>query len=171
MDAFVSEIRIMGFDFAPAGWAQCNGQLVPVSQNTALFALLGTIYGGNGQTTFALPDLQERVPMFWGQGDGLSQRSEGESGGENEVTLKQAEMPMHTHSLMGDNQTGDTPLPAGHTLARYANAYQTNTSQKLTTLSAQAVESSGKDQPHNNIMPSLVVNFCIALSGLFPERP
>jgi microcystin-dependent protein len=130
MDPFVAEIRIFGFNFAPKGWAFCNGQLMPISQNTALFSLLGTTYGGDGKSTFALPDLQGNAPMQPGQGQGLSLRDLGQLGGTESVTLLQSEMPVHTHSLMASVDPADSQIPtANATLARSSggNAYTTNT--------------------------------------------
>src|SRR5437588_2259354 len=123
MDPFVAEIRIFPFNFAPKGWAFCDGQILPLSQNTALFSLLGTTYGGDGKSNFALPDLQGRAPMHPGQGPGLSLRSLGEQGGEDTVTLLQEEIPAHTHSLQASNQPGEDPSPAGEALGRSTGAY------------------------------------------------
>src|SRR5215210_4417693 len=125
-DPFVAEIRIFPFNFAPKGWAWCDGQLLPLSQNTALFSLLGTTYGGDGKSNFALPDLQGRAPMHPGQGPGLSLHDLGESGGSETVTLLESEIPAHSHTFRGSNANGDTPFPAANTLARYGNfnAYQ-----------------------------------------------
>lgn len=170
-DPFVAEIRIYPFNFAPKGWAFCDGQLLPLSQNTALFSLLGTTYGGNGKSNFALPNLQGRAPMQPGQGPGLSLHDLGETGGSDTVSLLESEIPSHSHALRANNTLGDTPIPSGNTLARYTNnAYQTNTAANLVPLSDQAVPPAGGDQPHNNLMPYLTFNFCIALQGVFPPR-
>lgn len=170
-DPFVAEIRIYPFNFAPKGWAFCDGQLLPLSQNTALFSLLGTTYGGNGKSNFALPNLQGRSPMQPGQGPGLSLHDLGEAGGSETVTLLESEIPSHSHALRANNTLGDTPIPAGNTLARYINnAYQTNTTANLVSLSDQALPPAGGDAPHNNMMPYLTFNFCIALQGVFPPR-
>lgn len=170
-DPFVAEIRIFPFNFAPKGWAWCDGQLLPLSQNTALFSLLGTTYGGDGKSTFALPDLQGRAPMQPGQGPGLSLHDLGETGGSETVTLLESEIPMHSHTLRGNNNLGDTPVPSGNTLARYVNnAYQQNTSANLVQMSPSALTPAGGDAPHNNMMPYLTFYFCIALQGVFPPR-
>jgi microcystin-dependent protein len=172
-DPFVAEIRIYPFNFAPTGWAFCDGQILPISQNTALFSLLGTTYGGDGRSNFALPDLQGNAPLHVGSaqpGPGLSVYDLGEMSGTETVTLLQSEIPSHTHTLRANNTLGDTPTPAGKTLARYANAYQQNTTQNLVPLAVQALPLAGGDQPHNNMQPYLTLNFCIALQGIFPPR-
>jgi microcystin-dependent protein len=169
-DPFVAEIRIFPFNFAPKGWAWCDGQLMPLSQNTALFSLLGTTYGGDGKSTFALPNLQGRAPMHHGQGPGLSPHNLGESAGLETVTLLESEMPVHQHTLRGSNSLGDSPLPTGNSLARYANAYQQNTSQNMTSMSPSALAPAGGSAPHNNMQPYLTFYFCIALQGIFPPR-
>jgi microcystin-dependent protein len=170
-DPFVAEIRIFPFNFAPKGWAWCDGQLLPLSQNTALFSLLGTTYGGNGKSNFALPDLQGRAPMHPGQGPGLSLHDLGETGGSETVTLIESEIPAHTHALRGNNSLGDSPLPGGNTLARYVNnAYQTNTTSNLVSMSASSLTPAGGDLPHNNLQPYLTFYFNIAMQGVFPPR-
>ncbi len=171
-DPFVAEIRIFPFNFAPNGWAFCDGQLLPLSQNTALFSLLGTTYGGNGKSNFALPNLQGRVPMFWGQGPGLSLRDIGESGGSETVTLLESEIPSHSHTLMASSSPASSRTPGGNALARSrgGNVYQTNTSQNLVSMAPETVNAAGGDQPHNNMQPYLAFNFCIALQGVFPPR-
>jgi microcystin-dependent protein len=170
---FVAEIRIFPFNFAPTGWALCNGQLLPISQNTALFALLGTTYGGDGKSTFALPNLQGSSAMHPGQGPGLSLHDLGEVGGTDTVTLLQSEIPFHTHTLRGTNTTGDNPTPGGNTLARpgSTNIYQQNSTANLVPMAPQALSIAGSSLPHNNLMPYLTLNFCIALQGVFPPRP
>jgi microcystin-dependent protein len=178
---FVAEIRIFAFSFAPTGWALCAGQLMPISQNTALFSLLGTTYGGDGKSTFALPNLQGSAPMQQGQGPGLTDRVLGETGGEQNLTLITSEMPVHAHTVNADTNFGTTPDPngniymrgnfddgAGHTGG--VQVYNTNTTPN-TLLSPFAVGVAGSSFPHNNMMPSLGVNFCIALQGVFPARP
>ena len=172
MDPFVAEIRIFPFNFAPRGWAFCDGQLLPISQNTALFSLLGTTYGGNGQSNFALPDMQGNAPMHPGQGPGLSLHDLGETGGSDTVSLLQSEMPLHNHTLRGNNTLGDIPSPAGNALARYANAYQqdTTTPANQVLMAQQGLPPAGGDQPHNNLQPYLTLNFCIAMQGVFPPR-
>jgi microcystin-dependent protein len=171
-DPFVAEIRIFPFSFAPKGWARCDGQLLPISQNTALFALLGTMYGGDGKSTFGLPNLQGRAAMHPGQGPGLSQRELGESGGSDTVTLQQAEIPAHTHQARGNNGIGDSPIPAGNALARLGslNTYQTNSSANLVPMAPESLAPSGGGTPHNNLQPYLTLLFCIALQGVFPPR-
>ena len=171
-DPFVAEIRIFPFNFAPKGWAWCDGQLLPLSQNTALFSLLGTTYGGNGKSNFALPDLQGRAPMHPGQGPGLSLHDLGETGGSETVTLLESEIPAHSHALRGSNTLGDTPFPAGNTLARYGNfnAYQQTTNANLVSMAPESLAPAGGDQPHNNLQPYLTFYFCIALQGVFPPR-
>jgi microcystin-dependent protein len=172
-DPFVAEIRIFPFNFAPTGWAFCNGQLLPLSQNTALFSLLGTVYGGDGKSTFALPDLEGNAPMHPGQGPGLSLYDLGQFGGSETVTLLQTEMPIHTHVLSASNQPGEDPAPSpNHVLARSVGAslYQNNISQNLVAMASQALAPSGSSFPHNNMMPYLTLNFCIALQGVFPPR-
>lgn len=171
-DPFVAEIRIFPFNFAPRGWAWCDGQLLPLSQNTALFSLLGTTYGGNGQSNFALPDLQGRTPMHPGQGPGLSLHDLGETGGTETVSLLQSEIPSHSHALMAQNNPlGSTAVPAGNTFTRPAsgNLYD-GTSLSNVAMSDSAITPAGGDQPHNNMMPYLTFYFCIALQGVFPPR-
>jgi microcystin-dependent protein len=173
-DPFVAEIRIFPFNFAPRGWAFCDGQLLPLSQNTALFSLLGTTYGGNGKSNFALPDLQGRAPMHPDQGPGLSLHDLGETGGSETVTLLESELPAHAHALRANADFADLQVPtAARSLARSqnANAYQTTTNQQIVSLAPQALAPAGGDQPHNNLMPYLTFNFCIALQGEFPQRP
>lgn len=171
-DPFVAEIRIFPFNFAPRGWAWCDGQLMPISQNTALFSLLGTTYGGNGSTNFALPDLQGRAPMHPGQGPGLSLHDLGETGGSETVTLLQSEIPSHAHALRADTQDpGDNFAPGPLMVLGRANAYQTTTNTNLATLAPQALAPTGGDAPHNNLQPYLTFYFCIALQGVFPPRP
>lgn len=171
-DPFVAEIRIFPFNFAPRGWAWCDGQLLPLSQNTALFSLLGTNYGGNGKSNFALPNLQGRAAMHPGQGPGLSLHDLGETGGSDTVTLLESEMPAHTHTLRGNRNVAESPDPTGNALARTSsiNVYQTNTNQNLVAMSPQALAPAGSSQPHNNLMPYLTFYFCIALQGVFPPR-
>jgi microcystin-dependent protein len=171
MDPFVAEIRIIPFNFAPRGWAFCDGQILPLSQNTALFSLLGTVYGGNGKSNFALPDLQGRVPMHPGQGPGLSLHDLGETGGSETVTLLESEIPSHNHGLRAFLDPGDLADPNTRSLARSGtgNLYQTN-AVGLTPMSPQAIAPTGSDLPHNNLMPYLTLNFVIALQGVFPPR-
>lgn len=161
----------MPFNFAPRGWAFCNGQLLPISQNTALFSLLGTTYGGDGKSTFALPDLQGRAPMQWGQGPGLSYRDLGETGGSETVSVLDSEMPSHNHPLKAVNDVGDVNTPANMSMARSTGGAVYNTANTpLTQLSVQTLTPSGGSQPHNNMQPYLTLNFCIAMQGVFPPR-
>jgi microcystin-dependent protein len=168
-DQFVAEIRVFGFNFPPAGWAFCNGQLLPLSQNTALYALLGTVYGGDGKSTFALPNLQGSVPVHPDDQSGYFD-SLGQQGGTEFLTLLQSEIPVHTHALGAIDVTGETPVPTNNTLARYPGAYQTNTAANLQQMAPQSMSVAGSSFPHNNNMPYLVLNFCIALQGIFPPR-
>jgi microcystin-dependent protein len=172
-DPFVAEIRIFPFNFAPKGWAFCDGQLLPLSQNTALFSLLGTTYGGDGKSNFALPDLQGSAPMHPGQGPGLSLHDLGEISGSETVTLLESEIPSHNHFLRAwSTDPADVQAPSSFVaLARSSggNAYTTNTAG-LVSLASEALAPAGGDQPHNNMMPYLTFNFCIALQGVFPPR-
>ncbi|MDZ4812662.1 MAG: tail fiber protein [Pseudomonadota bacterium] len=173
-DPFVAEIRIFPFNFAPRGWAWCDGQLLPLSQNTALFSLLGTTYGGNGKSNFALPDLQGRAPMHPGQGPGLSLHDLGETGGSETVSLLESEIPSHTHAFQTTTEDGTqgTLTAGGVTVATSVNGtlYQTVTTANLVQMNASAIAPAGGDQPHNNMMPYLTFYFCIALQGVFPPR-
>jgi microcystin-dependent protein len=171
-DPFVAEIRIFPFNFAPKGWAFCDGQLLPLSQNTALFSLLGTTYGGNGKSNFALPDLQGRAPMHPGQGPGLSLHDLGETGGAETVTLLESEIPLHPHAMMAQNVPANVAAPSSAvTLARSSGgfAYQ-STNPIPVAASDQMVGPAGGDAPHNNMQPYLTLYFCIALQGVFPPR-
>ena len=171
-DPFVAEIRIFPFNFAPKGWAWCDGQLMPLSQNTALFSLLGTTYGGNGKSNFALPDLQGRAPMHPGQGPGLSLHDLGETGGSETVTLLESEIPSHSHTPRASSDDGDLKAPTNtRVLARSSNGFlYQNSDAGIQPMSAQALTSAGGDQPHNNMQPYLTLYFCIALQGVFPPR-
>jgi len=171
-DPFVAEIRIFPFNFAPKGWAWCNGQLLPLSQNTALFSLLGTTYGGDGKSNFALPDLEGRAPMHPGQGPGLSLHDLGETGGSETVTLLESEIPAHAHAIIAQVPPADTNLPTGAVLARTANAtpYLPPAGAPLVAMSPNALAPAGGDQPHNNMQPYLTFFFNIALQGVFPPR-
>ena len=168
-DPFVAEIRIFPFNFAPSGWAWCDGQLLPLSQNTALFSLLGTTYGGNGASTFALPNLQGRASMHPGQGPGLSLHDLGETGGSETVTLLESEIPAHAHTLNTSSGPADALNPATLALGTGNNVYAPPGN---TTLAApEALAPAGGSQPHNNMQPYLTFYFCIALQGVFPPRP
>ena len=174
-DPFVAEIRIFPFNFAPKGWAWCNGQLLPLSQNTALFSLLGTTYGGDGKSNFALPDLEGRAPMHPGQGPGLSLHDLGETGGSETVTLLESETPFHNHILKSsaEDADADNPAPTNVTggsagVSLYLGA--PNSVVVANQLSPNALAPTGGDQPHNNLMPYLTYYFNIALQGVFPPR-
>jgi microcystin-dependent protein len=170
-DPYVGEIRLVGFTFAPRGWAICAGQLLPISQNTALFSLLGTNYGGNGVSTFALPDLQGRSPIHWGQGPGLSQRFVGEQGGVESVTLLQTEMPLHSHALVASSAEGGDRSPANERLAAGIGGINTYAAPaSMTAMSPQAITPAGSSLPHNNFQPYLTLTPIIALQGVFPPR-
>ncbi len=171
-DPFVAEIRMFPFNFAPKGWAWCDGQLLPLSQNTALFSLLGTTYGGNGKSNFALPDLQGRAPMHPGQGPGLSLHDLGETGGSETVSLLESEIPSHAHTLRANSDTATRSAPGVALLARAIGrpAYQSVTNGNLTSMNDNSLAPAGGDQPHNNLQPYLTVYFCIALQGVFPPR-
>jgi len=171
MDPFVAEIRIFPFNFPPKGWAFCDGQLLPLSQNTALFSLLGTTYGGDGKSNFALPDMQGNAPMHPGQGPGLSLHDLGETGGSETVTLLQSEIPAHSHNVMANTAPADNNAPAPtFVLAQSTgtNAYSSQGSNA--TLSVNTLVPAGGSLPHNNMMPYLTLNFCIALQGVYPPR-
>lgn len=167
MDPFLGEIRPVGFNFAPVGWALCQGQILPISQNTALFSLLGTTYGGNGQTTFALPDLRGRVPVGRGQGPGLAIHDLGEVSGEENHTLVVSTLPAHSHSATASTHpatsysSSDTPAVSPRDVYGTADG---------SALASDTVVSAGGNQPHNNMQPFLTVNFVIALQGIFPPR-
>ena len=180
-DQFVAEIRIFGFNFAPKGWAQCNGQLMPIQQNTALFSLLGTTYGGNGSSNFALPNLMGNIPLHVGRnqpGPGLSIYDLGQVGGSPTVTLLAAEMPMHSHAPTVTTTTGTVLDATNNQPAQaFTGNFQGNTQGLVYSPTAPAVQLpvqsiglTGGSQPHNNIMPTLFLNYCIALQGVFPAR-
>src|SRR5689334_10732904 len=162
-EPFLSEIKIVSFNFPPKGWALCNGQFLPINQNQALFALLGTTYGGNGQTTFALPNLRGRVPIHMGNGHTL-----GEAAGSTSVTVNIQQLPTHLHGLNATETAGAVALPTNNFLGKVNSMYGPATS--LTTMNPGSVTSVGGSQPHNNMMPYLVLNFIIALQGIFPSQ-
>ena len=178
-DQFLAEIRIFPFNFAPTGWAFCNGQLIPISQNTALFALLGTYYGGDGKSTFALPNMISNAPMQHGQGQGLSERFLGEMSGVEQITLLQSEIPVHSHSIGANTANANTDQPTNAVLARGFFTFQGNSGSvpsysnnaPNTGMSFQSMAPAGGGLPHNNMQPYLTLNFCIALQGVFPQRP
>ena len=167
---FVAEIRIVGFNFAPRGWATCQGQILPISQNTALFSLLGTTYGGDGRTTFALPNLQGNAPMHPGQGAGLTPRVLGETSGSTTVTLSSTQIPVHTHALSASPLPAETNVAAGANLSRSSGASVYAAAGNNVALSPTALGNVGGSQPHNNMQPYLTLNFVIALQGIFPPR-
>jgi len=169
---FIAEIRIFPFNFAPKGWAFCDGQILPLSQNTALFSLLGTTYGGDGKSNFALPNLQGSSPMQQGQSAGLSLRDLGETGGEDALTLLISEIPAHTHAANCNSGMGDQYGPPGNFWATDAggnNEYNAAATPNM-PMAAGALGPTGGNQPHNNLQPYLVLNFCIALQGVYPPR-
>ena len=179
MEPFIGMIALFGFNFAPKGWAFCNGQLMSIAQNNALFALIGTTYGGDGITTFALPDLRGRVPKGFGQGPGLSSYSMGESSGSENVTLMSMQMPAHTHTLMVSTMPATSNNPDGHVMAvsngsvpslEASASVNTYGTQLSGIASPQAIGVSGGSQPHYNMQPFLTMNYCIALEGIFPSH-
>ena len=172
-EPFIGEIRLWAGNFAPRGWALCNGQLIGISQNTALFSILGTMYGGNGTTTFGLPNLVGRVPIHAGQGPGTSYYAEGEPGGVETVTLTLNELPSHTHQVNVSAEQAALVAPGPDRLLAQStdgNAYQSTTGQNLTPLNQQGLPPTGGDLPHDNMQPYLALSFIIALQGIFPPR-
>lgn len=169
-DPFVAEIRVFPFNFAPRGWAWCDGQLLPLSQNTALFSLLGTTYGGNGKSNFALPDLQGRAPMHPGQGPGLSLRDLGETGGSQTVTLLESEIPSHSHAFGVTLGDANERIPTSQLMGTGVGVGMYAPPGSVVTANAQMLTPAGGDQPHNNMQPYLTFYFCIALQGVFPPR-
>ncbi len=173
-EPFLAEIRIFAGNFAPRGWAFCNGQLLPISQNSALFSLLGTTYGGDGRTTTALPNLMGRAPMHPGRGPGLTTRRLGQKIGISQVTLHEIQLPAHTHTMRAASTSGSEQAPSplsvlGSTLP-FSPQYQSNTTANLAPLSSAALGNSGGSQPHGNKQPYLALNYIIALQGLYPSR-
>lgn len=171
-DPYIGEIRLFGFNFAPTGWAQCNGQLLAISQNTALFSILGVTYGGDGRTTFALPNLQGQAALNFGQGPGLSDRVLGESGGESAVTLINSEMPQHAHQAAASTDLGDQAAAVPNLWATGAGGRGQNfyAGGADVAMSNQAIGQAGGSQPHNNLPPYLALNYCICLYGAYPPR-
>jgi microcystin-dependent protein len=169
-EPFLGEIRAFGFGFPPKGWAVCAGQLLAIAQNTALFSLLGTAYGGDGKTTFKLPDLRGRVPVDAGQGRGLTARSVGDSGGTETVTLNAGQLAPHTHGANCNSTKGEKYTPAGNYWALDGGAAKEYTPAGNAQMAADVLQPAGGRQPHNNLQPYLAVNFCIALNGIFPSR-
>jgi microcystin-dependent protein len=169
-EPFVGEIRMFGFNFAPQGWALCDGQVLPINQNEALFVLLGTTYGGDGTTTFALPNLQSRVPIHQGQGAGLSAYVAGQAGGTETVTLTAMQMPSHSHGVKASSSAAASNTPKGSALAQSASHIYTAAPDTSTLMDANMISHTGGNAPHDNIQPYLAVNFCIALTGIFPAQ-
>lgn len=174
-EPFIAQVQIFPYNFAPRGWAFCDGQLLPISQNTALFSLIGTTYGGDGKTTMGLPNLQGRAVVCPGRGPGLSTYQLGQRGGTETVTLSEAQMAAHPHTMRAAPDPGDLNAPSTQrSLARSSGAfaYQQNATANLGAMAAQALpNSAGGSQPHNNMEPYLTLNFCIALQGIYPSRP
>jgi microcystin-dependent protein len=174
-EPFIGEIRWVAFNFAPVGWATCEGQLLLISQNSALFDLLGTTYGGDGKTTFALPDLRGRAPIGQGQGTGLTTRGLGDRGGQETVMLTQDQLPPHTHAALASSSTATTKSPAGNVLATASGPGQRTTiyapGPSNVTLGGSAIGTVGGGQPHENMPPFLTLTCIIALQGIFPSRP
>jgi len=169
-DPFVAEIRIFPFNFAPSGWAFCDGQILPISQNTALFSLLRTTYGGDGKANFALPDMQGNAPMHPGQGPGLSLHDLGETGGSDKVTLLESEIPAHAHAWTASKGDGNDTNATNELFAKGIGIGQYAPAGSLTQLDPHAIAPAGGNQPHNNLQPYLTLNFCIALQGILPAR-
>lgn len=169
-EPFVGEIRMFAGNFAPQGWAFCDGQLLAISQNDALYSLLGTIYGGDGQITFGLPDLRGRIPVHAGSGPGLSARQVGQSGGSEKITLTPNQMPAHNHPLLASGDLAGRTTPENNLLARITNNDLYSGDPPDIALSAQAVGATGGSQSHTNLMPYLCINFIIALFGIYPPR-
>ena len=170
-DPFIGEIRFVAFTFAPRGWAECNGQILPIASNTALFSLLGTTYGGNGQTTFALPDLRSRMPMHAGQGAGLTNREQGESAGAQAATLTVGQLPAHSHDLQGTNTEANANSPSGSLPATKQRVALYASGPVDVTMSPLAIAQTGSSQPHSIMPPYLVMKCIIATEGIFPSRP
>jgi microcystin-dependent protein len=166
-EPFLAEIRIVGFNFAPRGWAFCDGQILPINQNQSLYSLLGTTYGGDGRTSFALPDMRGRTPIHVGRSNGGADHLLGQKGGEETHTLSTQEMPSHDHALQAASANAGAPIPMGNLLGAFSNGYRAGTD--LTDLVGGTVANVG-GQGHENMQPWLALNFCIALQGLFPSR-
>jgi microcystin-dependent protein len=170
-EPFVAQIQIFGFNFAPQGWALCQGQILPISQNTALFSLLGTQYGGDGKSNFALPNMQGNIAIGQGQGPGLTSRAVGETGGQQSVTLTSNQLASHTHPATCNNAVGTVYDPAGEVWSQDAGGNQEYGSATVSgQMAPNAIMPAGGGQPHNNLQPFVVLNFCIALQGIFPAR-
>ncbi len=169
-EPYIGEIRMFAGNFAPRNWAFADGQSLPIAQNTALFSLFGTTYGGDGRTTFNLPDLRGRSPIHDGQGPGLTPRVLGQVGGADSVTLAEVEMPNHTHTLFGNEEDGDENNPDGNTFARNNDVYRLPSGATLGAMASAITQGQGNGQAHDNLMPYIVVNFIVALQGIFPPN-
>ncbi len=169
-EPFIAQVKAFGFNFAPRGWAPCDGQLLPIAQNTALFSLIGTTYGGDGRTTTGLPNLQGRFVMHQGRGPGLTDRRLGQTGGVESVTLSQAQIPSHSHTLRANQNLGDTDTPGGNSLAAHGRNSQYSTSAPDVSMNSNAITETGGSGAHSNMPPYQVLNYCIALEGMFPSR-
>lgn len=173
-EPFLAEVRIVGFNFAPRGWAFCDGQILPINQNQSLYSLLGTTYGGDGRTSFALPDMRGRAPMHVGRSNGGGDHREGQKSGEETHTLSAAEMPQHDHALQATNNSANQPGPGGHVPAQVTAGvdfvYSSASDNLNVSLGSQSIANVGGGQAHDNMQPYLAINFCIALQGLFPSR-
>ena len=167
MDPFIGQVMIFAGNFPPRGWAACNGQLLNINQNQSLFSILGTTYGGDGRTTFGLPDLRGRVPMHAGTGPGLTNRKWGEKLGEEKVTLSEAQMPVHNHPVACHDGRGNADTPKGNLLAGASDTFEASGSDQM---EAQMVGNKGGGQAHDNMQPSLTFTICIALVGIYPSR-
>lgn len=169
-EPFLAEVRLMGFNFAPRGWAFCDGQILPINQNQSLYSLLGTTYGGDGRTSFALPDLRGRTPIHTGRSNGGAAHTLGQKSGEETHTLSGAEMPQHTHNLEASTADGNSLNTQGTLLAREIGNPYSNVTTGLANLRTGTIANVGGGQAHENMQPYIAVNFCIALQGLFPSR-
>ncbi|WP_372922173.1 phage tail protein [Roseovarius sp.] len=169
-EPFIGEIMMVGYTFCPRSWAEANGQLIPISNNTALFSLFGTTFGGDGRTTFALPDLRGRVPMHVGQGPGLSSRALGEKGGSETNTLTANQLPAHSHSLNGTTAAANAVDPSGNVLANTGRSDTYTSSAPNAQMNGGAIGPTGGGQAVNNMQPSLTIRYCVALNGIYPSR-
>lgn len=169
-EPFLAEIRIVGFNFAPRGWAFCDGQILPINQNQSLYSLLGTTYGGDGRTSFALPDIRGRVPIHVGRSNGGAEHREGQKSGEETHTLAVNEIPEHRHELKATSTDANSPIPSGTHLARSAPNEFYGSPGNLVNMATNTLTHVGGGQAHNNMQPYLALNYCIALQGLFPSR-
>ncbi len=167
---FMSEIALFSYGFAPHGWALCNGQLLSINQNQAMFSLLGTTFGGNGVQNFALPDLRGRAPLHYGQGSGLSQYVLGEVTGTESVTVLQSNLPPHSHGFVANSGIGTTSDPAGNYIAQYGEGVKSFSGTQNTVMNPGSISNAGGTQPHSNLQPYLTLNYCIALQGVFPSQ-